>query len=254
MLLFFGHGTELFRQIHREKIIMLKVSELSCQIAGNTILEGISFGVSPGEICTIIGKSGVGKTTILRILSGLEMRFKGDVFVDGGKISSNSMYFGLVPQGCSLFSHFTVIDNVAYALRKVKKYSKRLAYDIAINTLVKFGLKDKLTSYPSNLSGGQKQRVAIARTIVMEPKILLFDEPTSALDPEITRDFVKIIKDLSLTGIPILIVTHAISLAKRVATHVIFLDNHKIVEDRDAELFFSAPWSDRAKCFLSENF
>jgi polar amino acid transport system ATP-binding protein len=173
--------------------------------------------------------------------------------VHGEKVYGGAIGPGLVPQGCSLFSHFTAIDNVAYALRKVKKYSKKLAYDIATNALAKFGLENKLASYPSSLSGGQKQRVAIARTIVMEPKILLFDEPTSALDPEITRDFIKIIENLASSGIPILVVTHSIPLAKRIATHALFLDDHKIIEDRDAEAFFSNPCSDRVKRFLSEN-
>ncbi|MDR2436101.1 MAG: amino acid ABC transporter ATP-binding protein [Puniceicoccales bacterium] len=232
---------------------MLNVDKLSCKIGENVILNGVSFGVSPGEICTIIGGSGTGKTTILRILCGLEERFTGNIFVDGKKIRKNANYCGLVPQGCSLFGHFTVIGNVTYALRKVKKYSKQRAYDVAFESLAKFGLEDKLSSYPSSLSGGQKQRVAIARTIVMKPKILLFDEPTSALDPEVTRDVIAAIKSLSASGIPILIVTHDMPMARRVAAHVVFLDGGKIIEDSAAGEFFSNPRSERARRFLSES-
>ncbi|MDR2721016.1 MAG: amino acid ABC transporter ATP-binding protein [Puniceicoccales bacterium] len=232
---------------------MLKVDKLSCKTDGNVILNEVSFKVTLGEICTIIGGSGAGKTTVLRILCGLEERFTGNIFINGKKTNKNVNYCGLVPQGCSLFSHFTVIDNVAYALRRVKKYSKQRAYNIASESLTKFGLEDKLSSYPSSLSGGQKQRVAIARTIVMKPKILLFDEPTSALDPEVTRDVVAVIRGLSTGGISILIVTHDIPMARQIATHVVFLDGGKVIEDSDAEEFFSNPRSERAKRFLSEN-
>ncbi|MDR0595781.1 MAG: amino acid ABC transporter ATP-binding protein [Puniceicoccales bacterium] len=232
---------------------MLEVNKLSCNIGENTILSDISFKVLSGEICTIIGGSGAGKTTILRILCGLEGRFSGDILINNRKIHRNTHYFGLVPQGCSLFNHFTAIDNVAYALRKVKKYSKERAYTIATESLEKFGLSDKLSSYPSSLSGGQKQRVAIARTIVMKPKILLFDEPTSALDPEITRDVVDTIRILSATGMPIIVVTHDLSMARQIATRVIFLDNGNVIEDREAKEFFTKPHSERAKCFLGEN-
>jgi ABC-type polar amino acid transport system ATPase subunit len=217
------------------------------------ILDEVSFGVSSGEICTVIGGSGAGKTTILRILCRLEERFTGNISMDGKKIRKNVNYCGLVPQGCSLFGHFTVIDNVAYALRRVKKYSKQRAYDIAFESLAKFGLEDKLSSYPSSLSGGQKQRVAIARTIVMKPKILLFDEPTSALDPEVTRDVIAAVKSLSTSGIPILIVTHDMPMARQVATHVVFLDGGRVIENSDAGEFFSNPRSERARRFLSEN-
>ncbi|MDR1255605.1 MAG: ATP-binding cassette domain-containing protein [Puniceicoccales bacterium] len=232
---------------------MLEINKLSCKIGEDRILNSISFKVLPGEICTIIGGSGAGKTTILRILCGLEQRFTGDILVNGDRVRKGANYFGLVPQGCSLFSHFTAVDNVSYALRKVKKYPKARAHAIAAENLAKFGLLDKLTSYPSSLSGGQKQRVAIARTIVMEPKILLFDEPTSALDPEVTRDIIEAIKTLSATGIPILIVTHDLPMARRVATHVIYLDSGSIAEDSGAEEFFSNPRSERARRFLSEN-
>ncbi|MDR3273722.1 MAG: amino acid ABC transporter ATP-binding protein [Puniceicoccales bacterium] len=232
---------------------MLEVNKLNCKIDENTILSDVSFKILSGEICAIIGGSGAGKTTILRILCGLEQRFTGSVLVDNKKIEKGTNYFGLVPQGYSLFNHFTAMDNVAYALRKVKKYSRQQACDIATESLTKFGLKDKLDCYPSKLSGGQKQRVAIARTIVMEPKILLFDEPTSALDPEVTRDVIETIRTLSTTGIPILVVTHDIPMARRVATHVIFLDNGIIIEDCSGKEFFANPRSDRVKCFLNEN-
>jgi polar amino acid transport system ATP-binding protein len=230
---------------------MLDVRKLSCAIGGRAILNQVSFHVSAGEICTIIGGSGAGKTTVMRILCGLEQRFTGNIFVNGRE--NRNGFFGLVPQGDSLFKHFSVMENVTYALRKVKKYSKRQATGIATEVLSKLELQDKLESYPSGLSGGQKQRVAIARTLVMEPKVLLFDEPTSALDPEVTRGVIKTIRDLSATGISVLIVTHDIPLARQVTTHVLFLDEGRIVEDRCARDFFANPLSDRAKRFIDAN-
>jgi ABC-type polar amino acid transport system ATPase subunit len=217
---------------------MLEVNKLNSKRDENTILNNICFGILSGEICTLIGGSGAGKTTILRISWGLEQRFMGSVLVNNKKIEKGKNYFGLVPQGYSLFDHFTAIEYVAYALRKVKKYSRQQACDIAAESLIKFRLRDKLNCYPSSLSGGQKQHVAIARTIVMEPQILLFDESTSALDPEVTRDVIDASRTLSATGIPILIVTHDISMARPFATQIIFLDNDIIIEDRNGREFF----------------
>jgi ABC-type polar amino acid transport system ATPase subunit len=144
----------------------------------------------------------------------------------------------------------TVLKNVSYALQVVKKFSTKKAKAIALDMLTQFGLKDKVTAYPSSLSGGQKQRVAIARTLVMDPKVLLFDEPTSALDPEMTNDVVTMIKNIASRGIAILIVTHDLAMSRRISDRILFLECGKIVENRPTEEFFLNPHSEEVKSFL----
>ena len=229
---------------------MLEVRDLSCKFGSHLVLSGISFCIPNGKIFTVIGGSGAGKTTIIRALSGLERENShGEVMIDGHKVKHGD--YGLVPQGYSLFKHMTVLQNVAYALRVVKKFPKKQAESIAINMLENFGLGDKLNSYPFRLSGGQKQRVAIARILVLDPKVLLFDEPTSALDPEMTTSIIKIIKQIASNGISILIVTHDLVMARKVSDHILFLEAGKIIENAPTAKFFTEPKTSRAKAFLS---
>ncbi|MDR2779464.1 MAG: amino acid ABC transporter ATP-binding protein [Puniceicoccales bacterium] len=227
---------------------MLEVENLYCILGTNKVLSGISFSIADGEITTMIGKSGSGKTTIIRALCGLENISHGKICINGKKARHGD--YGLVQQGYCLFDHMTILKNVSYALQVVRKFSMKSANSMALDMLAQFGLKDKATAYPSSLSGGQKQRVAIARTLVMNPKILLFDEPTSALDPEMTSDVIDIVKNIASQGIAILIVTHDLVMAQKVSDRILFLEHGKIVENRPAEDFFSDPCSECAKSFL----
>ncbi|MDR1233065.1 MAG: amino acid ABC transporter ATP-binding protein [Puniceicoccales bacterium] len=227
---------------------MLEVENLHCTLGTNEVLNGISFTVAGGEIVTVIGRSGAGKTTLLRVLCDLENISRGRVCVNGKKACHGD--YGLVQQGCCLFEHMTVLKNVSYALQVVKKFSTKKAKAIALDMLTQFGLKDKVAAYPSSLSGGQKQRVAIARTLVMDPKVLLFDEPTSALDPEMTNDVVTMIKNIASRGIAVLIVTHDLAMSRRISDRILFLECGKIVENRPTEEFFLSPLSKEVKNFL----
>lgn len=227
---------------------MLEVENLHCTLGTNEILQGISFTISGGEIVTVVGKSGAGKTTLMRVLCGLENISHGTVCINGKKACHGD--YGLVQQGCCLFEHMTVLKNVSYALQAVRKFSTEKARAIALDMLAQFGLKDKITAYPNSLSGGQKQRVAIARTLVMDPKVLLFDEPTSALDPEMTNDVVNMIKNIASQGIAILIVTHDLAMSRKISDRILFLEGGKIVENRPTEEFFLDPHSEQAKSFL----
>ncbi|MDR2603381.1 MAG: ATP-binding cassette domain-containing protein [Puniceicoccales bacterium] len=227
---------------------MLEVKNLYCTLGANEILQGISFTVASGEIVAVIGKSGTGKTTLLRVLCGLENISRGMVCINGQKARHGD--YGLVQQGCCLFEHMTVLKNVSYALQAVKNFSTKNARAVALDMLTQFGLKDKVTAYPNSLSGGQKQRVAIARTLVMDPKVLLFDEPTSALDPEMTNDVITMIKNIASRGIAVLIVTHDLVMSRKISNRILFLECGKIVENRPTEEFFLDPHSKQAKGFL----
>ena len=229
---------------------MLEVKDLCCKFGTNNVLNGVSFSVDDGQIATIIGKSGAGKTTIIRILCGLEKSSSGTVLVDDRKIKKGD--FGLVPQGYNLFDNMTVLKNVAYSLCAVKRLQRTDAEQIAIDMLSQFGLKNKADEYPSKLSGGQKQRVAIARTLVMEPKILLFDEPTSALDPEMTSDVVEMIKSVAKRGIGVVIISHDLVMTRKVSNKILFLDGGVIIEDSPVDKFFKSPDTELAKNFLKK--
>ncbi|MDR1401516.1 MAG: amino acid ABC transporter ATP-binding protein [Puniceicoccales bacterium] len=230
---------------------MLEVKNLHCRFGTDEILNGISFTIANGEIATIIGGSGAGKTTIIRTLCGLEKISQGKISI--GEHKSKRGDYGLVQQGCCLFEHMTILKNVSYALGAVKKFPPEKSKKIALEMLAKFGLENKANSYPNSLSGGQKQRVAIARTLVMNPKILLFDEPTSALDPEMTSDLITTIGDIAAQGMAILIVSHDLAMARRVSHRILFLEHGKIIEDRPTKDFFSNPQTERAKSFLKNS-
>jgi polar amino acid transport system ATP-binding protein len=227
---------------------MLGVEDLHCKFGECEVLRGVSFSLCGGEIVTIIGGSSAGKTTVIRALCGLADIFRGTIKVNGCRPTAGD--FGLVQQGCHLFEHMTILKNVSYALRTVKKLSPNDTRVMAVDALEKFGLREKITAYPKNLSGGQKQRVAIARTLVMNPKVLLFDEPTSALDPEMTSGVIGMIGDIAAQGMAVLIVTHDLAMARRVSHRILFLEHGLIVENRPAEDFFVSPRAERAKSFL----
>jgi len=223
------------------------------------VLKEIDFHVEEGEIVVICGPSGSGKSTLIRCINGLEDIDSGDIVVDSLNIHENKKNMqtirtevGMVFQHFNLFPHLTILENITIAQTLVKNTSKKDANDAALALLIKVKLEDKANSYPADLSGGQKQRVAIARSLAMKPKVLLFDEPTSALDPETIGDVLSVMQDLARENYTIVCVTHEMGFAKEVGDRIIFMDEGCIVEENTPEEFFNNPKSPRAKKFLNE--
>lgn len=245
----------------------LSINNLVKTYSKNTILNGVSFDVEKGEIAVIIGESGNGKTTILRCLNGLTTIDKGSVILNGEEIDcANNTEFGLIFQNFNLFPHYNVINNITLPLvsrykkslnkisfitkRKMIKSYKEESKRIALELLEKIGLKDKAFNYPCQLSGGQAQRVAIARALALKPNILCFDEPTSALDPKTTLEIVKVIKELKREGYTLLIITHDIGFAKKVADKVFFLKKGEIIDSGTVNEILVSPTNEEIINFL----
>jgi polar amino acid transport system ATP-binding protein len=215
---------------------MLKVKNLTKQFNKQTVLNEVSFEVNKGEIVTLLGQSGAGKTTILRCINGLESFDGGSIEIDGQMIKSKKDLLkvrknvGLVFQNYNLFPHKTVIENIIEAPTLVLGMNKEEAKKRAIDLLKQVGLSDKANSLPNELSGGQQQRVAIARACALEPKILCFDEPTSALDPELTNGIAEIMKKLAKEGMSILVITHDMEFANNVSTRTLLVKEGKVLE------------------------
>lgn len=223
------------------------------------VLKNIDFSVKKGEIVVVCGPSGSGKSTLIRCINGLEEIDDGVIKVDGIDIHESKKNLkeirsevGMVFQHFNLFPHLTILENITLAQNLVKKRSNDEAKKIAVELLKKVKLSDKADSYPGDLSGGQKQRVAIARSLAMKPKVILFDEPTSALDPETIGDVLSVMKDLAKENFTIVCVTHEMGFAKEVGDRIVFMDNGTIVEENSPEEFFNNPKSDRAQKFLKE--
>lgn len=239
--------------------VAVKVDRLYKSFGNLKVLREISTEINQGEVIAIIGPSGCGKSTFLRCLNLLEIPTSGNIYIDGVDITSANVDImkirqkvGMVFQHFHLFPHMTVLQNVIYAPIKVKQVAKDEAHQKGLELLEKVGLSDKAEVYPSKLSGGQKQRVAIARSLAMEPEILLMDEPTSALDPEMVKEVLDVMKALAQTGITMAIVTHEMGFAREVAHRILFLDGGKVAEDEPPSEFFSNPKCDRAKQFLEK--
>ena len=223
------------------------------------VLKNIDFSVKKGEIVVICGPSGSGKSTLIRCINGLEDIDNGDILVDNVDIHASKKNLqairsevGMVFQHFNLFPHLTILENITLAPTLVKNIDKKEINQIALNLLAKVKLADKANSYPADLSGGQKQRVAIARSLAMKPKIILFDEPTSALDPETIGDVLSVMKDLAQENFTIVCVTHEMGFAKEVGDRIVFMDHGVIIEENTPEEFFNNPKSERAKKFLNE--
>lgn len=238
---------------------MIKVDNLYKSFGKNNILNGISTTVEKGEVVAIIGPSGSGKSTFLRCLNLLEIPTSGSITINGQSITDKQadkgkirQHIGMVFQHFHLFPHMTVLENITFAPMQVKGWTKDRAEKKAIELLTKVGLVDKASSYPSQLSGGQKQRVAIARSLAMEPEIMLFDEPTSALDPEMVKEVLNVIKDLADSGMTMLIVTHEMKFAREAADTIYFIDHGVLLEKTTPEQFFTQPQSERAIRFLEQ--
>ncbi|ARI79135.1 amino acid ABC transporter ATP-binding protein [Halobacillus mangrovi] len=238
---------------------MITVKDLHKSFGKNEVLKGIDLEVEEKEVVCVIGPSGSGKSTLLRCLNLLEEVTSGDVFIEGDnltdpKININEVRsrVGMVFQHFNLFPHMTVLDNITLGPRKIKGVSKDQAEKDAYPLLEKVGLSDKADVYPESLSGGQKQRVAIARSLAMEPKIMLFDEPTSALDPELVGDVLNVMKNLAKEGMTMVVVTHEMGFAREMGDRVIFMDEGIIMEEDKPEKIFGNPSNPRTQEFLSK--
>lgn len=237
---------------------MIELEQVKKNFKSVRVLNNISFSVKNGEILVILGPSGCGKTTLLKCINGLEKVDKGRIFVEGNDITSTDFNLaklrenvGIVFQQYNLFPHMTVKENITLAPLKVKKMSKNDAEILAMMLLEKVGLLNKMDCYPHELSGGQAQRVAIARTLAMKPKVILFDEPTSALDPHMKREVLEVIRRLKEDNIIIILVTHEMKFAREIADRVIFLHNGQILENDTAENVFNHPKSDIAMDYFN---
>jgi glutamine transport system ATP-binding protein len=238
---------------------MIKVRGLHKAFGDFEVLKGIDAEIKEKEVVCVIGPSGSGKSTFLRCLNLLEEVTSGEVIIDGAnltdpKININDVRsrVGMVFQHFNLFPHMTVLDNITLGPIKVKGMSKQEAIAVAQPLLEKVGLSDKAESYPESLSGGQKQRVAIARSLAMNPKVMLFDEPTSALDPELVGDVLEVMKDLAKEGMTMVVVTHEMGFAKEVGDRVLFMDEGIVMEEAKPEELFEAPKNPRTQEFLGK--
>lgn len=238
---------------------MIKVSGLKKSFGDLKVLKGIDQHVRKGEKIVLIGPSGSGKSTFLRCLNLLETPTEGEILIEGESITApktnvNKLRekMGMVFQHFNLFPHLSVIENITLAPIKVKKKNASDANKKAIELLNIVGLSDKADSYPGQLSGGQKQRIAIARTLAMEPDIMLFDEPTSALDPEMVGEVLEVMKNLANAGMTMVVVTHEMGFAREVASRVLFMDDGMVVEEGSPEKLFGNPQNQRTKDFLGK--
>lgn len=235
------------------------VDNLSKSYGDNLVLNGINLSVEDGEVVCIIGPSGSGKSTFLRCINLLEIPTGGTITVDGNvltnpktKLNEVRQNIGMVFQNFNLFPHLTVLENIVLSPIELKKLSKDQAEQKAVDLLTLVGLEDKKDSYPKSLSGGQQQRVAIARSLEMNPDVMLFDEPTSALDPEMVGDVLNVMKQLANDGMTMVIVTHEMGFAKEVADRVIFMDDGVIVEEGTPKEIFESPQNARTISFLEK--
>ena len=225
------------------------------------VLRSIDFSVAPGEVVCVIGPSGSGKSTVLRCVNRLEEPSGGQVLIDGLDITDPDCdidhirtRIGMVFQQFNLFPHLDVVGNLTIAQRRVLRRSKAEAMAVAERVLARVGLSDKLHAYPGELSGGQQQRVAIARALASNPEMMLFDEPTSALDPELVGEVLDVMKGLSEDGMTMMVVTHEMGFARRVADRVVFMDGGVIVEDGPPEQVIDDPQHERTRRFLEQVF
>jgi polar amino acid transport system ATP-binding protein len=223
------------------------------------VLREINLRVDKGEVVVVCGPSGSGKSTLIRCINRLEPIQSGEIFVDGSRLSDPALdlgalraEIGFVFQQFNLYPHMSALDNIALAPVRVKGTPRAEAEKTAMKLLERVGIPDKARAYPANLSGGQQQRVAIARALAMQPKIMLFDEPTSALDPEMINEVLEVMTDLAQEGMTMMVVTHEMGFARRVAKRVVFMDQGQIIEEGSPDTFFEAPSSPRTKQFLSK--
>jgi glutamine transport system ATP-binding protein len=238
---------------------MIEIKNLHKYFGDLEVLKGIDLSIEQGEVVVIVGASGSGKSTMLRCINKLEDLTSGDIIVDGYSLTDKSTNFnmirtevGMVFQQFNLFPHMTALQNVTLGPLKVRRMKRAEADRLGMELLEKVGLADKARVYPDQLSGGQKQRVAIARSLALRPKALLFDEPTSALDPELVGEVLEVMKNLAREGMTMVVVTHEMGFAREVADRVIFVDEGVILEQAPPREFFEAPRFERTRTFLGK--
>ena len=242
---------------------LITAEGLGKSFGAQKVLTGIDLAIAEREVVCVIGPSGSGKTTLLRCMALLEEIGTGQVRMDGDVVSApvpdrairqaaarHRADIGMVFQQFNLWPHMTALENVAEAPTRVRKMARRDALDLAASLLDKVGLAERSGAYPGRLSGGQQQRVAIARALAMSPKVLLFDEPTSALDPELRHEVLQVMRALAEDGMTMMVVTHEMGFARRVAQRVVFMDAGELVEEAGSADFFAAPRTDRTRRFL----
>ncbi len=223
------------------------------------VLRDINLDIPAGQVVVLLGPSGSGKSTLCRTINRLEPIDRGEIYLDGTLLPDEGRDLaalraevGMVFQSFNLFSHKTILENVTLAPIKVRKKSKEEAQARAMELLERVGVAEQRDKYPAQLSGGQQQRVAIARSLAMEPRVMLFDEPTSALDPEMVNEVLDVRVSLAHDGMTMVVVAHEMGFARKAAERIIFMADGTILEDTDPESFFSSPESERARDFLSK--
>ena len=236
---------------------MIEFKDVSKHFGKTQVLHNIDLKIKQGEVVVIIGPSGSGKSTLLRCINKLEEITSSELIVDGLKVNDPKVddrlirqEAGMVFQQFHLFPQMSALDNVAFGPIRVRGASKEEARQLAQSLLAKVGLAERAGHFPSELSGGQQQRVAIARALAVKPKMMLFDEPTSALDPELRHEVLKVMQDLAEEGMTMVIVTHEVGFAQKVASRLIFIDKGRIAEDGDPDTLISHPPSERLREFL----
>ena len=238
---------------------MIEINNISKWYGSFQVLRNCSTRVEKGEVVVVCGPSGSGKSTLIKCVNGLEPFQKGEVLVDGISVGAPGTdlpklrsHIGMVFQNFELFPHMSVTDNINLGQIKVLGRSREEATGKSMKLLERVGVKEQAPKYPGQLSGGQQQRVAIARALAMDPIAMLFDEPTSALDPEMINEVLDVMVKLATEGMTMMVVTHEMGFARKVAHRVIFMDEGQIIEDATKEDFFGKPRSDRAQLFLSK--
>ena len=238
---------------------MIEIEDVSKWYDDFQVLRDCSIGVARGEVVVICGPSGSGKTTLIKCVNGLEPFQSGRIMVDGISVGDRRTHLpkvrakvGMVFQSFELFPHMRALDNVTLGQIKALRRGKAEAEAVAMDLLRRVGLEEHARKHPAELSGGQQQRVAIARALAMQPVAMLFDEPTSALDPEMINEVLDVMVELAQDGMTMMVVTHEMGFARKVAGRIAFMDEGRIVEDRTTEEFFGAPHTERAQAFLSK--
>ena len=238
---------------------VLDVRHIKFKVGVRTILDDCSLTLKKGELKVLIGPSGAGKSTFLQCINFLQIPDSGEIFLEGEQITTNNVKqlcsyrskVGMIFQDFKLFDHLTALDNVAIALRKVRKYTASAAKDRAMQELERVNLGDKTELYPAQLSGGQKQRVAFARALAMDPIVLLLDEPTSALDPELVGEVLQVIRDLAAHGMTMIMATHQMDFIRAISTEIIFMEQGRIIEQDSPANLLAPNCESRTKQFYN---
>ena len=253
------HGMDFANDRAMPAAPLITVDNVTKSFGGVPVLKGVSTHFNAGEVAVIIGASGSGKSTLLRTLNRLEQHDSGRIVVDGIEVDDDQKALdalraevGMVFQQFNLFPHLTVLENVMLAPRRVRKLGRQEAEGRALELIERVGLRAHAHKHPFALSGGQQQRVAIARSLAMQPRVMLFDEPTSALDPEMVKEVLDTMVGLAADGMTMICVTHEMGFARQVADRVIFMASGAIVEEADPETFFRTPQHQRTRDFLGQ--